>query len=400
MPYSSLHNHSEYSVLDGFGHPEEYLRRAQEIGLKAFAITEHGNAYSWIYFDELKSKYPDIKMIYGVELYECFDIDIKDKNNKYFHLVALARNEQGRIALNEIITKSNFEGFYFKPRVDLKMLAPYAEHLIISSACLASKLAKESEYHVCKQYVEEYKSIFPYFYLEMQSHATNEQTEYNRKILRLAQDTNTPFIITTDSHAADESDLKYQARHVQIAHDSETATEVYSGCYVQSEEEIHEIMDSQIGKENVSIALAETNRIADLIDAVDMPFQTPQLPTYPLPEGYRDNAEYLKSLCEKGWGTRGINRMSSQDQELRKQRLDYELKIIHQMKYDGYFLIVWDFIEYAKTHNIIVGDGRGSGGGSLVNYLIGITELDPIEYDLIFERFLNPERIGLPSPQL
>ena len=156
---SSLHNHSEFSLLDGFSHPEEYLKRASELGLKAFAITEHGNEYSWVYFDKLKEKYPDIKMIYGVELYEAFDMKVKDKDSKYFHLVALAKNEKGRIALNEIVTKSNFEGFYYKPRVDLNLLKPYADDLIISSACLASKLAKESDYKKCVKYVKEYKSI-------------------------------------------------------------------------------------------------------------------------------------------------------------------------------------------------------------------------------------------------
>lgn len=144
--YSSLHNHSEFSVLDGYGHPQEYLERARSVGLNAFAITEHGNAYSWIYFDELKKNYPEIKMIYGVELYECFDMSVKDSNSKYFHLVALAKNERGRVALNEIVTQSNFEGFYFKPRIDLAHLRPYADDLIILSACLASKLARESDY--------------------------------------------------------------------------------------------------------------------------------------------------------------------------------------------------------------------------------------------------------------
>ena len=191
---SSLHNHTEYSVLDGFSHPKEYLDRARELGLKALAVTEHGNQYSWIYFDKLKKDYPEIKMIYGVELYECFDMHVQDANSKYFHLIALAKNEQGRIALNEIITKSNFEGFYYKPRVDLELLRPYADNLIILSACLASKLSRESDYKKCLDYVKEYKSIFPHFYLEMQSHKTADQEAYNKKILQLAHDTNTEFV--------------------------------------------------------------------------------------------------------------------------------------------------------------------------------------------------------------
>lgn len=394
---SSLHNHSEYSVLDGFSHPEEYLRRAKEVGLHAFAITEHGNQYSWIYFDKLKKQYPEIKMIYGVEFYECFDTNIQDPNNKYFHLIALAKNEKGRIALNEAITKSNFDGFYYKPRVDLKMLKPYANDLIVLSACLASKIAREQNYEKCIEYVKEYKSIFPHFYLEMQSHKTRDQVEYNQKILSLSKDTNTPFTITTDSHAATKDDLYYQARHVQIARDDETLTEIYDDCYVQSEDEIHAIMDDQIGKDNVDYGLEMSDYIADLIDEVDMPFQSPQLPTFPLPDGFEDNYSYLKHLCEEGWNTRHIDKMSKEEQKVRRDRLDYELDIIHQMGFDGYFLIVWDFIKWAKSHDVYVGDGRGSGGGAIVNYLLGISQLDPITYNLIFERFLNPERVSMPD---
>lgn len=383
--------------MDGFSHPKEYLERAKEIGLKAFAITEHGNQYSWVYFDKLKKDYPDIKMIYGVELYECFDMHVQDPNSKYFHLIALAKNEAGRIALNEIITASNFEGFYYKPRVDLELLKPYADNLIILSACLASKIARESNYEQCVDYVKEYKSIFPHFYLEMQSHKTEDQAHYNRKILKLAQDTNTDFVITTDSHAATKEDLYYQDYHVRIARDNETLAELYDGCYLQSEKEIHETMDSQIGVDNVNIGLENSDIIADLIDVVNMPFQPPQLPTFPLPDDFEDNYSYLKHLCDKGWYTRGIDKLSDEEQKIRKERLDYELSIIHQMGFDGYFLFVWDFIRWAKENDVYVGDGRGSGGGAIVNYLLGISELDPITYNLIFERFLNPERVTMPD---
>ena len=169
--YSSLHNHTYYSLLDGYGSPNEMLDRAREIGLKAFAITEHGNVYSHIYFDLIKKDYPDIKMIYGCELYECEDITVKDKDNKYFHLICLIRNEQGRKDLNKVITKSNFEGFYFKPRCTVEDIKPYAENFVISSACLASKLARESDFEKCIEYVNEYKKAFPHFFLEMQSHS-------------------------------------------------------------------------------------------------------------------------------------------------------------------------------------------------------------------------------------
>mgnify|MGYP001034458376 CR=1 FL=1 len=400
MGYSSLHNHTMFSLLDGYGTPKEMLEQCRNVGISTFAVTEHGNQYSWVYFDKLSKDYPDIKIIYGVELYECFDTTVRDKNNKYFHLIALAKNENGRKALNKIITKSNLKNFYYKPRVSLSDISPYANDLIICSACLASKLARENDYNQCIKYINEYKLLFPNFYLEMQSHKSEIQAQYNRKILQLSIDTNTPFVITTDSHAATKEDLYYQARHVQIAHDSETMSESYEGCYLQSEEEIYKIMSPQIGANNVTVGLEQSNRIANMIDEVHMPFQSPQLPTYPLPEEYNSNYDYLLDLIKSGWKQRGFDKLTVEEQEVRKKRLDYEMSVIHQMKFDGYFIIVWDFINYAKTHGVKVGSGRGSGAGSLVCYTIGITDLDPIKYGLIFERFLNPERVSMPDLDL
>lgn len=402
--YSSLHNHTYYSLLDGYGSPKEMLDRAKEIGLKAFAVTEHGNIYSHIYFDLIKKDYPDIKMIYGCELYECEDIEIKDKDNKYFHLICLIRNEQGRKDLNKVITKSNFEGFYFKPRCTIEDLKPYAENFVISSACLASKLARESDFEKCVEYINEYKDAFPYFFLEMQSHSHQDQCLYNQKILELSQRTNTPFIITTDSHAPKKEDLYYQDKLIQIGRKSSNNdknaienTEVYEGCYMQSEEEIHEYMDNQIGYENVCIGLENTNKVADLIGEVNMPFQKPQLPTFPLPDGYKDNNEFLWHLVNQGWKDRGYDKLSEAEQQVRRTRLNYEMGIIHSMGFDGYFLFVWDFIKAAEKLGIEVGKGRGSAAGSLVCYCCHITDIDPIKYGLIFERFLNPERVGLPD---
>ena len=402
--YSSLHNHTYYSLLDGYGSPKEMLDRAKEIGLKAFAITEHGNVYSHIYFDLIKKDYPDIKMIYGCELYECEDITVKDKDNKYFHLICLIRNEQGRKDLNKVITKSNFEGFYFKPRCTVEDIKPYADNFVISSACLASKLARESDFEKCIEYVNEYKEAFPYFFLEMQSHSHQDQCSYNQKILELSKRTNTQFIITTDSHAPKKEDLYYQDKLIQIGRKSSNNdknaienSEVYEGCYMQSEDEIHEIMDSQIGYENVCLGLENTNKVADLIENVDMPFQKPQLPTFPLPDGYRDNNEFLWHLVRQGWKDRGYDNLSEDEQQVRRTRLNYEMGIIHSMGFDGYFLFVWDFIKAAEKLGIEVGKGRGSAAGSLVCYCCHITDIDPIKYGLIFERFLNPERVGLPD---
>ena len=402
--YSSLHNHTYYSLLDGYGSPKEMLDRAKEIGLKAFAVTEHGNVYSSIYFDLIKKDYPDIKMIYGCELYECEDITVKDKDNKYFHLICLVRNEQGRKDLNKVITKSNFEGFYFKPRCTVEDIKPYAENFVISSACLASKLARESDFEKCIEYINEYKEAFPHFFLEMQSHSHQDQCLYNQKILELSKRTNTPFIITTDSHAPKKEDLYYQDKLIQIGRKSSNNdknaienSEVYEGCYMQSEDEIHEIMDSQIGYENVYLGLENTNKVADLIENVDMPFQKPQLPTFPLPDGYRDNNEFLWHLVRQGWKDRGYDNLSEDEQQIRRTRLNYEMGIIHSMGFDGYFLFVWDFIKAAEKLGIEVGKGRGSAAGSLVCYCCHITDIDPIKYGLIFERFLNPERVGLPD---
>lgn len=402
--YSSLHNHTYYSLLDGYGSPKEMLDRAKEIGVKAFAATEHGNMYSSIYFDLIKKDYPDIKMIYGCELYECEDITIKAKDNKYFHLICLIRNEQGRKDLNKVITKSNFEGFYFKPRCTVEDIKPYADNFVISSACLASKLARESDFEKCIEYVNEYKEAFPYFFLEMQSHSHQDQSSYNQKILELSKRTNTPFIITTDSHAPKKEDLYYQDKLIQIGRKSSNNdknaienSEVYEGCYMQYEDEIHEIMDNQIGYENVCLGLENTNKVADLIENVDMPFQKPQLPTFPLPDGYRDNNEFLWHLVRQGWKDRGYDNLSEDEQQVRRTRLNYEMGIIHSMGFDGYFLFVWDFIKAAEKLGIEVGKGRGSAAGSLVCYCCHITDIDPIKYGLIFERFLNPERVGLPD---
>lgn len=402
--YSSLHNHDYYSLLDGYGSPKEMLDRAKELGLKAYATTNHGNAYSFIYYDLLKKEYPDIKLIFGTELYECNDITVKDKDNKYFHLICLVRNEQGRKDLNKVITKSNFEGFYFKPRCTIEDLKPYAENFVISSACLASKIAREEDFNKCIEYINEYKEAFPYFYLEMQSHQHQDQCLYNQKILELSKITNTPFIITTDSHAPKKEDLYYQDKLIQIGRKSTNNdknaienSEVYEGCYMQSEEEIHECMDSQIGYENVCIGLDNTNKIADLIDNVNMPFQSPQLPTFPLPNGFNDNNEFLWHLIKEGWKDRGYDKLSDEEQQIRRDRLNYEMKIIHEMGFDGYFLFVWDFINAAQKLGVEVGKGRGSAAGSLVCYCCHITDIDPIKYGLIFERFLNPERVGLPD---
>lgn len=397
MAYSSLHNHSYYSIQDGFSSVDEYLDRANELGLKAIALTEHGNMFSAPYVHKAKSKYPDLKIIYGCEVYECFDHTEKDSKNKYFHLVLLCKNETGRIGLNELITKGEFEGFYYKGRIDLEQIRPYAKNLVAMSACLASKLNRTKDYDECVRYVNEYKDVFgENFFLEMQSHRSDDQVEYNKKILQLSKDTNTRFVITTDSHAATEKQLKYQSRFVQIAQDADTASESYEGCYVQSVEEIHNIMDEQIGYENVVLGLETTNYVADLIEDVQMPFQDPKMAKYPVPDGYTQRT-YVEKLLEDGWKWRGFDKLSEDEQKIRKERIDEEMDTIDKMGYLGYFIIVWDFINWGRENGVLFGVSRGSAGSSMVCFLLGITGIDPIKYGLVFSRFLNEERQGLPK---
>ena len=333
-------------------------------------------------------------MIYGVEMYEQAD-EIDFTKGTMLHLLVLARNENGRKALNKLVTKSNFEYFYSKPRIPLDEFKGYENDLVVCSACLASKLSRQSDYNKCVEYVKDYKRRFPYFFLEMQSHDTLDQELYNKKILRLSKELNVPYIITTDSHSATKEDLYYQGFMVKMARDSDTADEAYSGCYLQTVEEIHEIMDKQLGFDVVEQGLKNTDLVSSLIDEVHMPFQEPKLPTYTLPEGFKSNNDYVEYLCKLGWKDKRLD--GYENVEEYKERLERELNTIFQMDFSGYFLIVWDLINWAKKNGVMVGAGRGSAAGSLVCYLLGISGLDPIKYGLIFERFLNPERVGLPD---
>ena len=391
--YFAFHLHTHYSLLDGFSEPKEYMEVAKNLGISGLGITEHGNLFSAPYFELLKKDYPSVKVVYGTEAYESFDMYVKDKDNKYFHLVILARNERGRIAINEIITKSNQDGFYYKPRVDLKLLESYAKDLIFTSACLASKLSREDDFNKVVEYVNEYKSVMPYFYLEMQSHLSEDQVKYNKKILELSKVTNTPFVITMDAHASTKQELEYQSYFVKIAKDSDTASEIYEGCYIQSVDEIYERMSPQIGEENVTIGLLNTLGIMELTEDVKMPFQKPELPIFETGSVSQD--DYLLDKVWEGFEKRGLNKKENVQEY--KDRIEYEMSIISSMGFSGYFLITWDWIKYSRDNGIIIGNGRGSGAASLVAYCLWITNVDPIKYELIFERFLNPERNGEPD---
>ncbi len=397
MP-SSLHTHSYMSLLDGFSSPEENLKRASELGLKAIAITEHGEVTSWPYYSELKDKYPDVKLLYGIEAYECEDREIKDKNSKYWHLIIIAKNEAGRQAVNRLSTLGHLHGFYSRPRITKEDIAKEdTNNLIILSACLASRLSRTDDYDSCVKLVQEYKSLFPHYYLEVQAHANSEQAKYNQKIMRLANDTHTKVVVTNDVHAATKEALYYQDYFLRIAHDTETAAEIYEGCYFMSRKEQHEVLDSQIGYDAAEWCINNTDEVADLCDYVNMPWHEPELPKIEIPPQYSNSAAYLKDLVKEGWKKRGIDKFDSEKQKIYRRRVDDELFVIEKKDFCDYFLILVDYINWCKQNDVIVGPGRGSAAGSLVCYLIGITQLDSIKYELDFGRFLTIERKDLPD---
>lgn len=385
-------------MLDGFSSPEENLKRASELGLKAIAITEHGEVTSWPYYSELKDKYPDVKLLYGIEAYECEDREVKDKNSKYWHLIIIAKNEAGRQTVNRLSTLGHLHGFYSRPRITKEDIAKEdTNNLIILSACLASRLSKTDDYDTCVKLVQEYKSLFPHYYLEVQAHANSEQAKYNQKIMRLANDTHTKVVVTNDVHAATKEDLYYQDYFLRIAHDTETAAEIYEECYFMSRREQHEVLDGQIGYDAAEWCINNTDEIADLCDYVDMPWHEPELPKIEIPPQYSNSAAYLKDLVKEGWKKRGIDKFDVEKQKIYRKRVDDELFVIEKKDFCDYFLILVDYINWCKKNDVIVGPGRGSAAGSLVCYLIGITQLDSIKYELDFGRFLTIERKDLPD---
>lgn len=269
--------------------------------------------------------------------------------------------------------------------------------MIILSACLASRLSRTDDYDTCVKLVQEYKSLFPHYYLEVQAHANSGQAKYNQKIIRLANDTHTKVVVTNDVHAATKEDLHYQDYFLRIAHDTETAAEIYEGCYFMSRKEQHEVLDSQIGYDAAEWCINNTDEVADLCDYVDMPWHEPELPKIKIPPQYSNSAAYLKDLVKEGWGKRCIDKFDSEKQKIYRKRVDDELFVIEKKDFCDYFLILVDYINWCKQNDIIVGPGRGSAAGSLVCYLIGITQLDSIKYELDFGRFLTIERKDLPD---
>ena len=397
MNFAHLHVHTEYSLLDGSNKIKEYVARVKELGMNSAAITDHGVMFGVIDFYRA-AKEAGIKPILGCEVYVApgsrFDKEAGINEDRYYHLVLLAENNKGYANLVKIVSKGFVEGYYYKPRVDLELLEEYHEGIIALSACLAGEVQRNlarSMYEEAKRAAERYEKIFgkDHFYLELQDHGIPEQGMVNQQLLRLSQDTGIELVATNDVHYTFAEDEKPHDILLCIQTgkklDDENRMRYEGGqYYVKSPEEMAALFPYALQ------ALENTQKIADRCE-VEIEFGVTKLPRYDVPEGYT-SWEYLNKLCFEG-----LERRYTPVTEELKERLEYELGVIQKMGYVDYFLIVWDFIKYARDHEIMVGPGRGSAAGSIVSYTLGITDIDPIKYQLLFERFLNPERVSMPD---
>ena len=397
MNFTHLHVHTEYSLLDGSNKIQEYVNRVRELGMDSAAITDHGVMYGVIDFYRA-ARAAGINPILGCEVYVApgsrFDREIGSGDDRYYHLVLLAENNQGYANLMKIVSKSFVEGFYYKPRVDLQLLEKYHEGLIALSACLAGEVARfltRGMYEDAKAAALRYQDIFGKgnFFLELQDHGIPEQQNINQQLLKMHRETGIELVATNDVHYTLAEDAQPHDVLLCLQTGKKLSDENrmrYDGgqYYVKSPEEMERLFPY------ATEALENTHKIAERCH-VEIEFGVTKLPKFDVPEEYT-SWEYLNELCFKGLE----ERYQPVTEEL-KERLNYELSTIKNMGYVDYFLIVWDFIRYARDHDIMVGPGRGSAAGSLVAYTLGITQLDPIRYDLLFERFLNPERVSMPD---
>ena len=397
MSFVHLHVHTEYSLLDGSNKIKEYVSRVKELGMNSAAITDHGVMYGVIdFYRECKSQ--GINPILGCEVYVApnsrFDREVTGGDDRYYHLVLLAENNQGYANLMKIVSKGFVEGYYYKPRVDKSLLREYHEGIIALSACLAGEVQRyivKGLYDEAKKTALEYRDIFGEnnYFLELQDHGIPDQTLVNQQLLKMSSETGIPLVATNDVHYTYAEDAKAHDILLCIQTGKKLADENrmrYEGgqYYVKSPEEMEKLFPFALQ------ALDNTQKIADRC-SVEIEFGVTKLPKFDVPEGYT-SWEYLQKLCWEGLE----KRYGTPSEEL-KERLEYELNTIKNMGYVDYFLIVWDFIKYAKDHGIAVGPGRGSAAGSIVSYCLGITTIDPIRYQLLFERFLNPERVSMPD---
>ena len=397
MKFAHLHVHTEYSLLDGSNKIKEYVSRVKELGMNSAAITDHGVMFGVIDFYRA-ARAEGIKPILGCEVYVApnsrFDKETAGGEDRYYHLVLLAENNTGYQNLTKIVSKAFVEGYYYKPRVDLDLLREYHEGIIALSACLAGEVQKNllrGMYEEAKAAAYRYQDIFGKgnFFLELQDHGLPEQAMVNQQQLRLSQDTGIELVATNDVHytyAEDEKphDILLCIQTGKKLDDENRMRYTGGQYYVKSPEEMEQLFPYALQ------ALENTQKIADRCN-VEIEFGVTKLPKYDVPDGYT-SWEYLNKLCFEG-----LERRYHPVTDQLKERLDYELGIIKRMGYVDYFLIVWDFIKYAKDHDIMVGPGRGSAAGSIVSYCLEITDIDPIRYNLLFERFLNPERVSMPD---
>ena len=396
MSFVHLHVHTEYSLLDGACRIDGLMERVKELGQSAVAITDHGVMYGCIDFYKA-AKAAGVKPIIGCEVYVTrrrMEDRVHGIDNDPYHMVLLCENRKGYENLCMLVSEAFTRGFYGKPRVDIELLKQYHEGLIATSACLAGAIPQylmEEDYDSAKKYALQMASIFgpDRFYLELQDHGIEEQTAVNQGVMRLARETGLPLIVTNDAHYLRKEDAEMQdvllciqtGRTVDEENRMKFQTEEF---YLKSEEELRQLFP------NCDEAFENTCKIADMCN-LEFVFNEYHLPSFPVPQGYT-NEKYFRKLCYEGFEER------YQDPPPEYlERLEYEIGVISRMGYVNYYLIVWDFIRYAKEQGIPVGPGRGSGAASIVAYCMHITEVDPMKYALIFERFLNPERVSMPD---
>lgn len=385
-----LHVHTMYSLLDSNVKIDELFEKLKELGQNTIAITDHGYMYGCVDFYK-KAKESGIKPIIGCECYICDDVNEKNKESITYHLLLLAKNETGRLNLQKLVKESTLYMYRGKPRIDWNMLVKYHEGLICSSSCMAgevSRLVENNKIFQAKQMAMKYKELFKDdYYIEYQSHANDEQMKLNKQLVDIANSLDIKYIVTCDVHYLTPDDQKYHSIFVQIGQSREVG-ETYNDCYLQSEDEIKNKCTST--KEYNDIAIQNTHEIADKCTA-EYPLSAPIIPHVTIPIGFKDEESYLKHLCNQGFKEKKINLKSKEKQTEYKQRAKYELDSVLKMGFEGYYLLVYSYIVSAKRRGI----GRGSAGGSLLAYLMGITDIDPIEYGLYFERFIDVGAVDL-----
>ena len=396
-PFVHLHVHTEYSLLDGASRIKDLIGAVKRLGMDSIAITDHGNMYGVIDFYK-EAKKQGVKPIIGCEVYLApGDRKVRMEVNgvRYYHLILLAENETGYRNLSKLVSLANIEGMYYKPRVDKELLRQYHEGLICLSACVAGEIPQsilQDNLERADALVREYLEIFgkDNFFLELQNHGLEEERRANIVLVELAKKYGIGLVATNDLHYVrrEDSDFHDVLLCIQMnktVEDQERMRFNSDDYYLKSPEEMRMLFPE------LPEAFSNTVRIAERCN-VEFEFGHLQLPYYPIPESYEDDRAYLRALCKERIG----ERYRPVTKEVR-ERLEYELEIIHRMGYDSYFLIVWDFINYAREQGIAVGPGRGSAAGSIVAYALGITDIDPLKYALLFERFLNPERVSMPD---